>query len=146
MGSRRRFACNTKLLIPKDVKDAPELCERNYWFWILSFRRRKQKEQEDANKGRRSLRAGDSNNAQILLKRPKGSRVTDLELPQTDNQQLWGILSDQGYRSDMIVYPKNVLLDTNCFIQKMWCVKKLVKIFPYPIVLPVAGKSCLSMT
>ncbi|CAL8137340.1 unnamed protein product [Orchesella dallaii] len=85
----------------------------------------------------------DCNNARIIVKKDL-SPATDKKLrkypklPTSKVYELWSNLCAMGVKTEIVIRPVRVVLDTNCFIRHLEWVGCLLKLFPHPLYIPTA--------
>ncbi|CAL8116203.1 unnamed protein product [Orchesella dallaii] len=81
----------------------------------------------------------DSNNARVILKR-KSSQLTPSKQsklsPNTTIYDLWSNLCAMDIKTELVILPLRLVLDTNCFINCLEWIKCLLKLFPRPLYVP----------
>ncbi|ODN02626.1 Telomerase-binding protein hypothetical proteinA [Orchesella cincta] len=80
----------------------------------------------------------DCNNARVIVRKSSNEKNQCL-LPKhstTKVYELWSNLCAMGVRTDMLIQPLRVVLDTNCFIRNLEWVECLLKVYPGTLYLP----------
>jgi hypothetical protein len=134
--------------VRKTRKEAEKcgLDKGNYHYWMLNFKQ--SQSASEARQRKQSILRPDSNNGnRTIIRRPKPPPEPDVNVeiirippprPRMPNYEAWLYYSDKGFRTEILVQPRRIVLDTNCFVRKLHLVQLLLTMVVEPFYIPVS--------
>ncbi|CAG7828645.1 unnamed protein product [Allacma fusca] len=128
----------------KESKDSCGLRESDYQHLVTKTSQKLLEshllKQRKLRRPKSNNRTGDCNNGRFIIRPMKTSSSDSSREPKRTrmpNYELWILMAEYGYPTELIVCPKRVVLDTNCLIRDLSIIEVLVPHLRYPFYLPV---------